>query len=419
MIALSEKQLEAMSWWGESSTFSKMSGIICDGAVRSGKTSVMSLSFVFWASAAFSGTDFAICGKTILAVRRNITNSLLPALQKAGFRVTENVSQNLFTVSGNGKENRFFLFGGRDESSAAHIQGMTLGGVLFDEVALMPESFVLQAMARCSREGAKFWFNCNPEGPHHWFYKSFILAAEKKNMLYLHFTMDDNPSLSPETRKRYSEMYSGAFYERYIEGKWVAAEGLVYPEGAAGKYTCPAPSGAADEYVVSVDYGTVNPFSAGLWGRWGENWFRVDEYYFSSKDAGEQKTDEEYYGELLKLVGKKAVGKIIIDPSAASFISLVASRGRFTPVKAKNDVINGIRATQDALRSGKIRIDPRCVDTLREFSLYRWKDGGDGDAVKKENDHAMDDMRYFVSTHVSKIDTFCVFSAERSDIHKK
>lgn len=413
--ALSDKQLIVMCWWSEGSAFRFLNGIICDGAVRSGKTSVMSISFALWAMSRFRNADFAICGKTILAARRNIVTALLAAMREEGVAVEECFSRNMFTLELNGAKNSFHLFGGRDESSAAHIQGMTLGGVLFDEVALMPEGFVNQAIARCSMSGAKLWFNCNPEGPRHWFYEKFILGANRRKLLHLHFTMDDNPSLSEEIKRKYREMYTGAFFERFIEGKWVAAEGLVYPEAARGKFTFPVPAGDADEYAVSVDYGTVNPFSAGLWGKWDGVWFRVDEFYFSSREEGRQMTDEEYYGELENLVGGRPVVNIIIDPSAASFISLVNEKGRFTPIKAENDVLNGIRKTQTALRSGRIRIDPRCVDALREFSLYRWDEKGEKDRVKKENDHAMDDIRYFVSTYLAEGDGFFALSAERSD----
>ena len=115
-----------------------------------------------------------------------------------------------------GRENQFYLFGGRDESSAALIQGITFAGVLLDEAALMPRSFVDQACARCSVAGSRLWFNCNPAGPNHWFYKTWIVEAEKRNCLRLHFTMEDNPSLTPAIRERYQRMYTGVFFQRYI-----------------------------------------------------------------------------------------------------------------------------------------------------------------------------------------------------------
>ena len=192
----SQKQLELLSWWCDESPFHKYDAIICDGAVRSGKTVCMSLSFVFWAFYRFCDQSFALCGKTVTGLRRNVITPLLPLLSELGFQCNEQISKNLLEISKGGRQNRFYYFGGKDESSAALIQGMTLAGVMLDEAALMPRSFCEQAIARCSVEGSRLWFNCNPEHPAHWFYKEWILKREEKNCLYLHFQMQDNPSLS-------------------------------------------------------------------------------------------------------------------------------------------------------------------------------------------------------------------------------
>ena len=249
--SFSKKQLEVLSWWHDSSAFNSYDGIICDGAVRSGKTTCMSLSFVAWAFYRFSDCSFALCGKTITSLRRNVVSPLLPVLSSLGFDCREKQSQNFIDISLSGRKNRFYLFGGRDESSAALIQGMTLCGVFFDEVALMPRSFVEQAVARCSPSGAKFWFNCNPENPLHWFYEEWIKKAKEKNCLHLHFLMEDNPSLSKEVIKRYESLYSGSFYERFVLGKWVAVDGLVYPEAANGDYTKAPPKGRGQKFYIS------------------------------------------------------------------------------------------------------------------------------------------------------------------------
>ena len=225
----SEKQLRVLSWWHDRSADCGRDAIICDGAVRSGKTFCMSLSFVIWSFYFRGGTDFALCGKTIRSLRRNMVTPILPLLQSLGFSCEEKLAQNLLLVRYRGRQKRFYLFGGKDEASASLIQGMTLAGVLFDEVALMPRSFVEQALARCSVDGSRFWFNCNPEHPEHWFHTEWIKQAEGKNALYLHFTMDDNPSLSEEVKRRYESLYSGVFYERFVRGKWVAVYGAVYP----------------------------------------------------------------------------------------------------------------------------------------------------------------------------------------------
>ncbi len=392
----SQKQLELLTWWCEESPFHTFDAVICDGAVRSGKTVCMSLSFVFWAFYRFSDQSFALCGKTVTGLRRNVVTPLLPLLRELGFTCREQTSKNLLEIEKGGRKNCFYFFGGRDESSAALIQGMTFAGVMLDEAALMPRSFCEQAIARCSVEGSRLWFNCNPEHPAHWFYQEWILKRAEKNCLYLHFRMQDNPSLSPAMLKRYRSLYSGAFYERFVEGKWVACDGLVYPFFDGG-YLYDVPK-SFTRFVVSCDYGTVNPTSMGLWGQNGGAWYRIDEFYHSSKREGFQMTDEEYYRSLCTLIGDRTVDCVLVDPSAASFIECIRRHGEFTVRRADNDVLGGIRKTSDALKKREIRICRCCPDIIREFSLYRWDESAKYDAVKKENDHAMDDMRYFVSS---------------------
>ncbi len=411
----SPKQMRALTWWCKNSKYARCDAVICDGAVRSGKTLCMSVAFVFWSFSAFSDHSFAMCGKTIASLRRNVAGPLTSLLGELGFAYKLKISQNLLEITKGRVTNRFFLFGGRDESSSALIQGMTLSGVLFDEVALMPRSFVEQALARCSVEGSKFWFNCNPEHPRHWFHREWILGADKKNAFYLHFRMEDNPALSPQMIERYKSLYSGAFYERFVEGKWVAAEGLVYPFMSDGRYFCAPPDGEAEEYRVSCDYGTVNPASFGLWGKYGEVWFRVAEYYFDSKAEGIQRTDEEHYAALCELAGQHKIAKVTVDPSAASFIATIRRHKTFRVVKAKNDVLAGIRQVADQLKSGRIKITTVCPDAMREFGCYRWEQAGGRDAPCKEHDHAMDDIRYFVSTFLEQKenDEFFVMAARR------
>lgn len=413
-VPFSEKQLQVLTWWCAASPQKSKVGIICDGAVRSGKTLCMSLSFISWAFHAFGDTSFALCGKTVASLRRNVLTPLLPMLETLGFACDYKISRNMLIVTRDGKSNRFYLFGGRDESSAALIQGMTLGGVLLDEVALMPRSFVEQALARCSLEGASFWFNCNPEHPFHWFYKEWIQKAAQKNMLYIHFEMTDNPSLSKTVINRYKSLYSGSFYARFVEGRWVAADGLVYPMFDSSRHVKEL-NGEAQAWYLSCDYGTVNPFSLGLWGRGADGWYRVAEYYHSGRDTGVQLTDEEYYTQLCRLAGDRFVEALVIDPSAASFIETVLRHGRFRVVKADNDVVSGINRVCRALKGGEIYISAACRDTIREFSVYRWDNSLRRDAPKKENDHAMDDIRYFVSTILGRNngDMFCSLAVER------
>lgn len=407
-------QLRVLTWWCKNSDTEKFDGIICDGAVRSGKTFCMSVSFVAWAMGNFNDTSFALCGKTVTSLRRNVITPILPVLTQLGFSCREKLSRGVVEIEYGKSKNRFYLFGGRDESSAALIQGLTLGGILLDEVALMPRSFVEQAVARCSVQGSRLWFNCNPENPLHWFKKEWIEKADEKNCLYLHFSMEDNPSLSQEIIERYRSLYSGAFYERFVEGKWVAAEGLVYPFFSRENNVFQGIP-ECERFYISCDYGTVNPFSLGLWGLCDGIWYRIDERYWSSKREGSQKTDEEYYEMLEEMAGDRNIEAVIADPSAVSFMECIRRHGRYSVSPAKNDVTDGIRRVSEALKGKKIKICSHCNDILREFSLYRWDTSSVKDVPRKEYDHAMDDMRYFVSTvlYGENDDCFIVMAAER------
>lgn len=401
----SPKQRQVMLWWQKN-----YDAIICDGAVRSGKTFCMGVAFLLWAMTCFHGRQFALCGKTIGALRRNLLYDALPEVERMGVRREERRSENSFTLRWGGRSNRFLLFGGQDEGSAALIQGVTLAGLLLDEAALMPRSFVEQACARCSVPGSKLWFNCNPEGPEHWFYREWILKAEERRALYLHFTMEDNPGLDEAVRARYQRLYSGIFYRRFVLGEWVTAEGRVYDFFDRRRDAAPVPPGRMEAWRVSVDYGTVNPTSMGLWGRRNGVWYRVKEFYYDSRREGRQKTDAEYVRDLRALCGGKRVERVIVDPSAASFLAALRQAG--FPVKAAdNRVLDGIRVTAGMLREGKIVLCEPCEDCLREMGLYCWESGKE--VPRKENDHAMDDLRYFAMDLQGETRRFAATYVER------
>ena len=410
--AFSKKQKTVLTWWVPGNPHCEKDAIVCDGAVRSGKTLAMGLGFFLWAMICFDGKKFGVCGKTISSLRRNVLSEILPKLQALGADWKEKRAENLVTVRFHGRENQFYIFGGRDESSASLIQGITFAGVLLDEVALMPRSFVEQACARCSVTGSRLWFNCNPAGPTHWFYRTWILEAEKRNCLRLHFTMEDNPSLTPQIRQRYEKLYTGVFYRRFILGQWAQAEGRVYD------FFCPEMIGKApdscDKWYISCDYGTINPTSMGLWGRHLGVWYRVKEFYFNSREEMRQMTDEEYAAALSQLAGGRQITAVIVDPSAASFLEVLRRKG-WRVQKAENDVLSGIRLTSDCLKNGRIVICEGCSDCLREMDAYVWDlSSGSKDRVRKEHDHAMDDMRYFVATVLKeKGSAFAACAVER------
>ncbi len=382
----------AMTWWNRPK-YRDCEGIICDGAVRSGKTVCMADGFFLWSMGNFQGKTFGICGRSIGSLRRNIITNLYSWLGGL-FQIRESRSENKLTVKYQGRENIYYLFGGLDESSYKQIQGITLAGALLDEVALMPRSFVEQTCARCSEEGSKLWFNCNPAGPEHWFYKEWVIKSRQKNLLHLHFTMADNPGLSEKIRARYENLYTGVFYKRYVLGQWCEAEGLVYHFQKKKHIAAELPQ--KGKYYISVDYGTLNPFSAGLWCVAEGKAFRLREYYYDGRKAGKTKTDQQYYEALLQLSAGFPIEYVVADPSAASFMAVIRRDGKLSVRRAKNSVLDGIRLVSSFLQAGVLQFSADCTDTIREFGLYRWEE--QGDKPVKEHDHAMDDIRYFCST---------------------
>jgi len=391
----SPKQRALFEWWQDK----KYSAVIADGSIRSGKTLAMSLSFVLWATKNYNRQGFAFCGKTIVSLRRNVIVPLSEALRGV-FAVKDYASKGYIEIGNRNICNRYYLFGGKDESSYKLIQGITLAGVMLDEVALMPKSFVEQAIARCSVAGSLLWFNCNPEHPRHWFYLEWIKKCESKNALHLHFTLDDNLSLGEAEKKRYMTLYEGAFFERYILGKWTTAEGKIM-DTFSPKNICKTLPREYLYYYLSIDYGTVNPMSMGLWGYFEEKWVRVREYYYDSRREGRQKTDVEYLADMQSFLGGIVPVKIIIDPSAASFIACVKQCG-YTVKRANNNVKQGIELCRTLFYKGTIMINDCCADFLEEIESYVWDKNFLGDRPVKEHDHSMDEMRYFVMSVIKR-----------------
>ena len=398
----SVKQKKVLTWWCEDSPVKDKDGIVADGAIRSGKTLCMSLSFVLWAMSTFNQQNFGMAGKTIGSFRRNVLFWLKLMLKSRKYHVIDHRTDNMLEVSKNGVINYFYIFGGKDERSQDLIQGITLAGMFFDEVALMPESFVNQATGRCSVDGSKYWFNCNPDNPRHWFKLNWIDKAKEKNLVYLHFTMDDNLSLSPKIKQRYRSMYVGVFFKRFIEGIWCVADGLVYSMFDEDKHVIHGECPYSPMHHVSIDYGTVNPFSAGIWGFDGKRAIRERELYYNGREKGVRLDDETYYQKLKELIGETPIEYIIIDPSAASFIEVIKKHGEYMVKGAKNDVLDGIRVTTTFLNTGRLFVHESCTNTIEEFGLYSWDEESGDDKVIKENDHAMDDTRYYCNTFMRK-----------------
>jgi len=409
---LSERQLMLFNWWQPDSPVKDADGIIADGAIRSGKTVAMALSFVMWAMSTFNEQNFIMAGKTVKSFERNVLTPLKAILPGRGYSFTWRASDNLLRVCRGSKTNDFYIFGGKDEASQSLVQGMTAAGAYFDEVALMPESFVNQATGRCSIEESKLWFNCNPESPLHWFKVGWIDKAKEKNLLFLHFTMDDNTSLSEAIKERYRNMYSGVFYLRFIKGLWAVAEGLIYSMfNESHLYdddTRPMAMLNTSTRYIGVDYGTTNPcvfLDIRDDGRdiWVENEWRWD----SKSDEAQRlptpnKTDSEYADAMQEFMTDDPALQcmIIVDPSAKSFITELRQRG-FYVREGDNDVLDGIRVVSSLFTQNKLHIHRRCEGLIRELRSYVWDakaaERGEEKPVKMQ-DHGCDGLRYFTNT---------------------
>lgn len=390
---ISKKQAKILAF-----PYSKYDALICDGAVRSGKTSIMMWAFVSWAMENFSGQRFGVCGRTVDSCTKNIIVPFTAmSLARERYIIRWRRGDKVMEVRRGAVTNYFEVFGGKDESSYVLIQGRTLAGALLDEVVLMPHSFVEQALARCSVDGAKLWFSCNPGSPQHWFYTEWIKRSKERNALYLHFEMTDNPGLSQKTLERYQSMFSGVFYDRYIRGLWVVAEGLVYPMFSK-EINVTKEIGGSGKYYISCDYGTQNPTVFGLW-RVNKGFATMEkEYYHSGRATNQQKTDEEYYQDLERFADGHKIERIIIDPSASSFSECIRRHGKFAVWKADNAVLDGIRLTGACIKSGRLMFHENCTHTFEEFGLYSWDKDSPEDRVIKDNDHSMDQTRYLVMT---------------------
>jgi PBSX family phage terminase large subunit len=413
-VPFSQKQSIVMSWWTPNSKYKNFDAIICDGAVRSGKTVSEALSFVLWSMSTFDGKNFALCGKTVGGLRRNVIGPLKQMLKSTGYVIEDARNEGCLCIGAIDKEtkkkvtNYYYIFGGKDESSQDLIQGITLAGVFFDEVALMPQSFVNQATARCSVEGAKFWFSCNPNSPFHWFKKEWINKVTERKILYLHFTMDDNPSLSEEVKNRYKALYTGVFYKRYILGLWVAADGIVYPMFDPDIHAIELKRNWTRIFVAG-DFGIQNATTFGIFGYYApeRRYHQIASYYHSGRDEG-QKTTKEYADDLKQFLADNLVMPeyVVLDPSAAPMIVELRKDPYFARhgidiLPAKNRVDLGIQVVSFLLNERKFTLDPSCVKDIEEFTTYAWDsdklDKGVEEVIKID-DHAMDKIRYAILT---------------------
>lgn len=382
MFTLTERQKEFL--------FAKDKRInLLSGSVRSGKTYISLLKFGLWVASMPPDAEFLMVGKTAGSLNRNCFGYMYQFFGEQNFHVSHGMKGS--TLFGR----KVWIAGANDIRSENQIRGMTLAGAYCDEVTLYPENFWAMLLTRLSYPGAKVFATCNPDNPTHFIKEDYIDRAEELDCAVWNFLLTDNTHLGQEYLENITREFKGVFYNRFILGEWVKAEGLVYP---MYDNTVKTEDREYAQFCISMDYGILNPTAMILWGLCDGTWYAVKEYYHSGRETNEQKTDEQYYKELEKLVGDSPCRELIIDPSAASFITLVRQRGKFSVRQANNSVIEGIQHTASVISEKRILVNDCCKNTIKEFGLYSWDERGQQDAVIKEHDHAMDAVRYFVMT---------------------
>lgn len=389
---------------------------ILHGSVRSGKTWISLVLWAFWLLTMPKNGAYLMVAKTLTSLRRNCLDLLETLVGKANFSYSLAAKQAFLFGR------LVYLEGVNDARAESKIRGMTLQGAYCDELTLFTQDFFAMLLSRLSMPGAKLFGTTNPDNPGHWLKTDYLDRAGELDLMKMRFTIDDNEFLDPEYVRQLKREYTGVFYDRFILGNWVVAEGLVYPIFSEKEHVvhvlpecCAHPEKGQGEYYISVDYGTKNPFSAGLWCVSGGEATRIAEYYYDGRKSKRPRTDEEHYAALEKLArrevwdrGKRVVEAypiqcVVIDPSAASMIECIRRHGSFSVRAAKNDVIPGIGVTGSLLAAGKLKIHADCKDCIREFGVYSWDEKAKGDQVIKENDHAMDDIRYFCYTVLRRL----------------
>ena len=387
-MQLSKKQLESLK-------YSDARINIWEGAVRSGKTYVSLYRFLDELSQGPPG-EYALITRTYDSFKRNV----LPLL-------TNMIGTDARYYKGSREMNiwgkTIHIIGADDERAESKIRGPTFSGAYVDEATIIPESVFKMLISRCAMGGAKIFATTNPDSPYHWLKKDYL--TDNSDVKSWQFKLTDNPQLTEFERDYLCRQYKGLWYQRFIEGKWVQAEGSIYDFFDTNIHIIDFPRSRPEQYIVGVDYGTTNPTAFVLVGinrNSFPNMWVEDEYYYDSKVHQRQKTDSEYAQDLIKFIQHKPITAIYLDPSAVSFRMELQKQGISNLYEAKNDVIDGIRDLGVYLNEGTLKICRKCANLIKEFQSYVWDDKSlktGEDKPLKKNDHALDALRYAIYTH--------------------
>ena len=368
---------------------------IWEGAVRSGKTYISLWRFLKELIDGPEG-EYAVITRTYDSFKRNLLPSLVRMIGTDAKYYSGKREMNIW-----GKT--IHIIGADDERAESKVRGATFAGCYFDEATILPEAVFKMVVSRCAMKGARIFATTNPDSPFHWLKKDYL--TDNPDVRSWQFRLDDNPELTAEEKAYLHRQYKGLWYQRFIEGKWVQAQGAIYDFFDPKIHVIDFAPGRAEYYLAGIDYGTTNPCSFVLMGvnksKYPNMWVE-DLYYFDSKIAQRQKTDTEYAEDFAKFITGYPVKAIYIDPSAASFKLELARSGIQNLYEAQNEVIDGIRLVTKFLNNGTLKICRKCDALIREFQSYVWdpkctKVGED--KPLKQNDHCLDSLRYIIFSH--------------------
>lgn len=368
---------------------------IWEGAVRAGKTYIAQWRFLKELTYGPPGEYVIIC-RTYDSFKRNVMPQFTRMIGADARHYSGKREMHIW-----GKT--VHIIGADDERAEAKIRGPTFMGAYVDEATIIPECVWMMLKSRCAMGEARIFATTNPDSPFHWLKKEI---DENPDVRSWQFRLDDNPELTQEDKDYLKRQYKGLWYQRFIEGMWVQAEGSIYDTFDETLHVLDFPTSHATSYIVGIDYGTSNTCAFVILGinrnAVGAKVWVEGEYYYNSRVAQRQKTDSEYAADLRRFIQDKPVEAIYIDPAALSFKVELRKAGFYGLLDAKNEVLDGIRFVGDMMNTGMLKICRSCPNLLKEFQSYVW----DARSMKtgidkplKENDHALDALRYAVFTH--------------------
>lgn len=395
---------------------------IFEGSVRSGKTIGSLLAWLQFTRTGPAG-NLLMVGKTERTLKRNIIDPLIEMLGPDRVRYVQGAGE-VFILG-----RRIYVAGANDEKAEGKIRGLTLAGVYVDEASTVPESFWSMLLTRLSIDGAKLFATTNPDSPNHWLLKRYLARARtwlrrdgrleqhpddptRLDLARFSFRLTDNPTLSAEYIAALSAEFTGLWYKRFVDGLWVLAEGAIYdmfdPDLGRGQVVDELPD--IIDWWLSIDYGTTNPFVACLIGHGTDDRLYVTrEWRWDSAVERRQLTDLEYSAKLrawldeLAADGREAWAgcrtpdRILVDPSAASFIAQLHRDGWASVRGADNAVEDGLRDVATLLSADRLKIHQSCVGGIDEMTGYVWDPKAQAkgeDRPLKERDHFPDALRY-------------------------